>query len=518
MILESFFNFKNINMTDRTKYRFLEMIPATLVWITFVAAIIFSFVKPLWVIYFIILFDLYWLFRVAYFIFYLYISWRRLRDDRSIDWEEKIKQINGWAGVRHIIFFPVYKEDIKVIRTTFNSLLESKFPHERIMVVLGFEERARENYEACAEIIKKEYSDKFFKLLVTLHPKDLEGEIAGKGANANWMGNRAREMIDDLGIPYDNIIVSYFDIDTCTHPQYFSYLTYKFLTHPNPLRTSYQPVALYNNNVWESNVVTRVAAFATTFWLMTELARPERLFTFSSHSMSWRALVDVGFWQKDIVTDDSRIFLQCFIRYNGDYTVTPMYVPVSMDATSGDGFWRSVINLYKQQRRWAWGIEHFPYMVWHFWKNPLIPFKKKIKYFWNLGEGMYSWATAPILIFILGRLPLLVAPQEVKATAAFQNTPHILQWLMTLAMVGIFVSALINLKLLPPLPHGKKKSILLVMVLQWVLLPFTLILFGSIPAVEAQTRLMLGRYLGFFNTPKVRNQVQEELARAEVQI
>ncbi len=67
------------------------------------------------------------------------------------------------------------------------------------------------------------------------------------------------------------MIVSNFDIDTCVHPQYFAYLTCKYLTHPNPTRASYQPIAVYNNNVWESNPIVRVVASSTTFWLFTDL-------------------------------------------------------------------------------------------------------------------------------------------------------------------------------------------------------------------------------------------------------
>jgi len=275
--------------------------------------------------------------------------------------------------------------------------------------------------------------------------------------------------------------------------------------HPNPTRTAFQPVVLYNNNIWDAPLVTRIAAFGTTFWLMTDLARPDRLFTFSSHSMSLKALVDVGFWQRDIVTDDSRIFLQCLIRYKGDFTVTPLYVPLSMDTVQADTYWGSFKNLYKQQRRWAYGSEHFPYMVWHFFKRDHgIPFGKKIKYLWNLGEGMYSWATVPIILLILGRLPFWVAPVQAKGTAIVQASPFIIEFVLALSMVGILVSAAFSLLLLPPRPAHQPRRKFLIMLGQWIFLPITLIIWGAIPATVAQTRLMFGKYLGFWVTEKVR--------------
>jgi hypothetical protein len=501
--------------SDRTKYRILEIIPGTFVWLTFIGAIIFSFLKPLWVIYFVIAFCVYWLLRVFYFIFYLIISWKRFRQDIKIDWFEKLKKINDWEKYYHLIVLPTYQEPVEILRTTFQSLIASKYPPEKMIVVLAGEERDKERFLQNAEIIKNEFGESFYQFLVTLHPDNLSGEMKAKGANAHFAGWKAKELIDKLQIPYENIIVSYFDCDTCVHPQYFACLTYKYAIHPKRTRCAFQPVALYNNNIWDSMALMRVAAFGTTFWLLTELAKPDRLFTFSSHSIAFQSLIDVGFWQKDIVTDDSRIFLQCFIRYGGDFRVVPMYVPVSMDTVMVNGTWRSLVNLYKQQRRWAWGIEHFPYMVWHFSHNTLktaqgeikvqpIPFFKKIKYLWNLSEGMYSWATAPILIFILSRLPFWFGNGKFGETALFQSTPIILKWLLTAAMAGMLASAILFIFFLPPRPQKEKPFKFFIMILQWLLLPVTLILFGSVPATEAQTRLMLGKYLGFRVTEKER--------------
>lgn len=498
--------------------RLYEMIPGILLLATFVGSLTLSFIRPLWVIYFVIAFDLYWLMRVLHFIFYVSLSFSKYKKVIKIDWLEKVKTLPKWERIYHIIYLPTAGEPVEVLRSTFQSLAKSNYPKDRMIVVLGGEERLGNDFPLKAEQIVKEFGSLFYKLLVTIHPDGREGEIRGKGANSNWMGQRSKELVDALGIPYENLVVSYFDSDTCVHPQYYAYLSYRYLTHPNPTHVSFQPVVLYNNNIWESPAAMRVTAFATAFWLLTELMRPERMYTFSSHSMSFRALVDVDFWQKDIVTDDSRIFLQCFFRYNGKYAVEPLYIPVSMDTVYNPNYWKGFKSLYKQQRRWGWGVEHFPYMMMRFrenkQKNPAerIPWPKRFKYVWNLTEGMYSWASAPLLIFVLGRLPLWVASRsQTVSLVLVQNTPYVLAGLMNAAMVGLCVSALIGLLMLPPRPQTSPRWKYLMMLLQWILLPIALVIFGSIPAIEAQMRLMLGKkfHLGFFVTPKSRGDSAE---------
>lgn len=486
-------------------YRSLELLPGVFVWLTFCLTIALSFLQPIWAIIFIILFDLYWLIRILYLLVYLLLAYRRYRTTLKVDWLSRLHVFPDWGRLYHLIFLPTAGESIDIVRSTLRSLEKVAYRRDRMIIVLATEGRlAPASRELSAQVLH-EFRASFADFLVTEHPDDIVGEVKGKGSNIAWAGRKAKEYVDTvLKIAYEDILVSSFDVDTQAHPQYFAYLSYLFLTTPNPTRTSYQPVPLFNNNIWHSPAIMRVAANSTTFWLMTEQVRPERLFTFSSHSMSFRTLVDVDFWQNDIVTEDSRIFLQGLLRYDGDYKVTPMYLPVSMDTVLAKTLGRSFVNLYKQQRRWAYGVENFPYMVWNFAQNKLIPFRVKIRYIWNQFEGIYSWATAPLLIFLIGWLPLRVNEHRLGSSIVAQNAPAILELLMRLAMVGLVVSAVLSTTILPPKPEGKKAYQWLMIVLQWVLFPIVMIVFGSVPATDAQTRLMLGKYLGFWVTEKHR--------------
>jgi uncharacterized membrane protein (DUF485 family) len=188
-----------------------------------------------------------------------------------------------------------------------------------------------------------------------------------------------------------------------------------------------------------------------------------------------------------------------------------MYIPVSMDTVSDRSFKKSVINLYKQQRRWAWGVEHIPFLLWHFPKHPEISLRNRIHRIFMQWEGKFSWCTTSIFILVFGRLPLLVAGDEVRQTVLFQNTPHILEWLMIISMGGIVFSIILSTKLLPRPPHSVKKHAWIFMFLQWILVPVSMIFFSALPALDATTRLLFGRYLGF-NVSQKKRLHSEDLA------
>ncbi|MDP2684914.1 MAG: hypothetical protein Q8P20_07825, partial [bacterium] len=263
-------------MTDYTKYRLLEMFPGIMVWGTFVLTISLSFIQPLWAIYFIIVFDVYWIIRIGYMLLFMIISYIRYRQTAKVDWLDKVREIEGWNGYYHLVFLPTYKESFEVLDGAVKSLEENKYPLDKLIVVLAGEEKDKINFHGIAEKLRQKYQNTFFKFIITVHPADVPGEVAGKGSNIAYAGKKVKYLIDALHIPYKKVIVSSFDSDTYVHPQYFTYLTYKYITHPNPTRVSYQPLAFFNNNVWQSPALTRVISYSTTFWLMTEQSRPER--------------------------------------------------------------------------------------------------------------------------------------------------------------------------------------------------------------------------------------------------
>lgn len=499
------------NPRERVVYRILEMLPGFLIWTTLTAMIFFSWKKPVWAAFFIIVFCVYWLLRTTHFTLHLIAAYKKMKKHLKIDWLEKLKQLSlkdpakDWEVIYHLVVFPMYKESLGILRESFMALMSCRYPKEKMIVVLATEERAGEEAQEVAESIGREFGASFFRFLVTKHPKDLSGEIAGKGSNETWAGRQAKtEIIDKLAIPYENIIVSCFDADTQVFPQYFSCLAYHYLKSSQATRSSFQPIPLYLNNLWESPFFSRVVSSCNIFWQMMQQQRPEKIVTYSSHSMSFKALVEMNFWQANVVSEDAGIFWKSFLFYDGNYKIIPLHYPVSMDSCADKSFWKTIVNQYKQQRRWAWGSEGIPYLLFGFLKNKKILLRQKFRYPFLLIEGFWAWGTNAILILCLGWLPLYLGTGEFKTSVLAYNLPYITRNLMTVAMIGLIICVVISTLILTPRPSQYSRWKSWSMVFQWLIFPVSLVLFGAIPAIDAQTRLMMGKYMGFWVTAKTR--------------
>ena len=521
--------------------RFFEAIPAILTWATLLGMVIASKFAPVWAAVFIIIFDTYWFFKTLFLSLHLRYAFNETKANLGINWLEEVKRVgtvgtdgnvgNGqlrkeersnehgdrtartsWQDIYHLIVIPMSVEPYEVMRETFKTLRDMNYPKDKVMIALSAEDRIKESVEITSRI-KEEFGDDFYKFLVTLHPANREGEIIGSGANETWGAMEAKRLfIDPENIPYEKILLSVFDADTQIPADYFGRLMYCFLTAEKPDKSSYQPIPLYNNNIYEAPALGRVVSLSATFWHMLQQARAEKVTTFSSQSMPFKALVDIGYWHTDVVSDDSRIFWQLYLHYDGDWRVVPMFYPVSMDANVAPTLFGTMKNIYKQQRRWAWGVENIPYLLSGLIKNKKISFWKKLSWTFNKIEGFHSWATNAILIFALGWLPVMLGGESFNQTLLSFNLPNITRIIMTFASIGIISSAVFGIALLPSRPEWFKFRHKILYVIQWALLPLSMIVFGAFPAIDAQTRLALGGKfrLGFWITPKSRKEVIEK--------
>ncbi len=489
---------------DRRLYRFLEILPGFASWVSLIAMVLASIYTPFFAAYFIIAFSVFWVLKTAFLSYHLRYNWKRLRHHMSLDWGALIERFQ-YDHLYHLIILPFYNESEEIIDASLASLAKSNYDKKQLIIVLAREERAGESARVNAENMKEKWKDTFGAFHVSAHPADIEGEVAGKGSNATWAAEEARKhILDPHGIRYNHALVSIFDIDTVVYPDYFNCLVWHFMTAARPLKSSFQPVPVFNNNMWEAPALARVVAMSSTFWEMVQQERPERMATFSSHSVSFQALYEVGYWQTNMVSEDSRIYWNLLLANNGNYDVIPLSYPVSMDANTAPTFFGTIKNIYKQHRRWTYGVENFVYIVYHFTKNKNISRGRRIKIALQQAEGYWSMVTNPIMLIILGWAPIFFGGRVFHETVLSYNLPIVVRDLLILAMFGLVVSSILSLSLIPERPKGKSRFMYVVMALQWILVPITMVVFSAIPGLDAQTRLMLGKYMGFWVTPKHR--------------
>ena len=500
---------------NRFYRRLFEIIPGLLTWTTLGGLFILAFFRPLWVAIFVITFDLYWVIRISYLTFLLVFAYRRLSKEKKIDWlKESLAagSVDGleYKNIYHAILFPSYREGPEILTPSIEALEKANYPKEKMIVVLSVEERAGAEAWKNALALKEKYKGRFFHFIATRHPDNIPGEVKVKGANASWGAKELKKFVDSKGIDYEHVIISCFDADTCAEREYFGCLTYHYITNPNRTQSSYQPIPVYNNNIWQARSIARILELGSSFMQMIETMRLEKFVTFSSHSMSFKTLVDVGYWPVDMISDDSVIYWKCFLYFDGNYSVIPMYVTVSMDVATEKGIIPTIVKQYKQKRRWAWGVENFPYLMLGFMENNRIPLSKKIRRAFHILESHYTWAVWAIIITFIAPLPLIFGGGLFRQTAIGYNLPSVAAALFRVSLFTILVCMFISIKLLPPRPKDVKPQKRIIMFVQWLFSPIVAALLGSTPAIDAQTRLMLGKYMQFYVTSKSRKDTKEK--------
>lgn len=442
-------------------------------------------------------------------------AYERLRDDnnKSYHFEQHIENLKMMAAmgkeyptpdkVYHVVMMAAYNEGPEIIGPSIEAVKNTTFPNDHIIFVLAYEQRGGEAIATTAENLKKQYKGVFRDFLLVEHPDNLPGEVIGKGPNLTYAGKAVSKYVVEKHLPVENIIVTSLDSDNHMAPKYLDSVAYEFITHPNRQRLSYQPVSLFMNNIWDAPAPTRVIAVSNSFFNIISTMRPHTLRNFASHSQPLQALEAMDFWSKRTIVEDGHQYWRSLFFFSGDYSVVPIRIPIYQDAVMDDSFWKTVKAQFIQVRRWYYGASDVAYVGSKLFVKKdkrIMPFWQLFPKFWRLLDGHVTLAIMAPLITFGAWVPMLM--NFSSHTMVAYNLPNIVSVIETIASLGLLITVLVSLRMLPKRPARYRKGRNILMIVQWILMPVTSILYQSIAAYYAQTRLMLGLYMEKFDVTK----------------
>lgn len=403
------------------------------------------------------------------------------------------------SDIYHAVIIAAYNEAYDVIQPTIESVKATSFDNKRMIIYLAYEERGGDEIEKTAMRLKDEYSDTFFAFEIVQHPHNLPDELVGKGPNITFAAKELQKWCDRKDLRYSDVIITTLDSDNRPHAGYFDYVAYEYIAQDDRKHLSYQPVALYFGNIWDAPAPMRVIATGNSFWTIISSMRPHTLRNFAAHSQPMDALVEMDFWSKRSIVEDGHQYWRSYFYFGGNYSVMPIHVPIYQDAVMADTLKKTLITQFKQLRRWGYGVSDIPYVATRlFSRRRNVPFWEGFARFARLVDSHITLATMAILVTFGGWVPLILNPEASRSIAA-HSLPVVVSHIQQVAMVGLFITILLMLKMLPPRPARYKRHRTIGMVLQWLLMPVTSVCYSSIASFNAQTHLMLGKYLDKFD-------------------
>ena len=394
------------------------------------------------------------------------------------------------------VIIATVNESREVLEPTIQSVLDSDYDSKNIILVFAYEGRAGKAAEDRVFELVDLYKDKFKHLMAIKHPANIPGELIGKGGNITYAGRELQKYLANHDINPAHVPVTTLDADNRPDKNYFAALTYLYCVVPDPIRASFQPLPMFTNNIWDAPSLMRVIATGNNLYYIVSTQRPHLARNFSAHAQSMQALIEMDFWSVRTIVEDGHHFWRSYFRYDGDYRVYPISIPIYQDAVLADGYIRTLKAQFIQLRRWTYGASDIAYIAskGFFTANTISKLDVTFKFLRTL-EGHVSWATSTLMVYFASRVPSLIHPNIISG----QLLPQTVGTIQKLGIAGLLVSLYVCLVTLPPRPARYKRHRSIFMLTQWALLPVSSLAYGSLAAFNSQTRLMFKRYLSKFD-------------------
>lgn len=448
------------------------------------------------------------LLRAMFVLVYSAIGERRCRRWERERWAEHDEQLRPTgiapAMVRHVVLLPNYKEPVEVLRRTLDALAVQHRADERLIVVLGMEEREPDAL-AKGHAVAAGYADRFLDVLVTVHPAGLTGEVPGKSSNQAWQLTAVTRRVTELGIDPNLVTITSCDADSVMSPQYFAALSVLFADAGDRYSRFWQAPMQYLNNIWRVPAPVRFVTWFGQAWMRANLTMPfYASFPISTYSLSLRLAVDAGGWDPGVIPEDWHMFLKCFFVRAERIGLTPVYLPTNGDAPEGATWFQGMKAAYEQCVRHSWGAEDVGYVLSEmrrrgFGWRAVVRFAQVYSDHVLRASGWFVVVSAYLIaassrpgyqgvlhgsLFDIGTRGTLLDPVFAVGATVMVAT---LALEMTRRGVPRYVS---------------RPRLLAELAVMWVSLPLLGLYLGVLPTMQAQTMLLLGLPLVYKVTPK----------------
>lgn len=452
---------------------------------------------------------------------------RLIRQWEQVDWRARYEQERHahslpWEAVAHIVIIPNYKEPMSVLRRTLDSLAAQYEASKRLIVVLAME-AAEANCAEKAEMLVREYAERFRLLDYTVHPRGLPGEMQCKSANEAWAARWVRRvLVEEMGYDPDHLCVTTMDADTRWHPNYFAALTCLFANDPKRALRFWQAPIRYHGNIWDINPLLRIVNAYSTALELAYLAAPWwKALPMSSYSLSLRLLESSGYWDVDVIADEWHMFIKAYFAKGGEVTLEPIMLPFMADATVGENVIEELRERYRQTLRHAWGSKEVGYTVAKIIDHPEVNFWRSFRLLVRIAHDILLAGAGWIILTLGSQLPLVLHPSlgpinlglilsnpQAGLADAAANLGANPVWIIiglsgALVVVLGFSYWLLDVNVRPPRTHPLTLREALWTLASFPLLPLLSLIVLAIPTLQAQTRLLLGIPLQFRVSRKV---------------
>ncbi len=480
--------------------RFGEMLIPMFSWLIILMPVYLSPFHPAVVAYLIIGFDLYFLYKSLVTAYYASLSYTIINSFKDVPFHKLLSNFKNAKDIQHFVIIPNYKEPLYKLEETVKAITEGNYPYKTIHLVLAFEKREAEGPEY-AKIIKKNWGHYFKDVMATYHELK-DNEVPGKASNQTASTIQVEAYCREKGYNDKETVITICDADSLLPKNYFSYLTNEFLKDTDrDFHFYWAPVLLYNN-FWKLPFFVRMQATLSSILRLAFLSQKNNLIQISTYSTNLWMLKEINYWDVDIIPEDWHVYFQAFFKFGEKVRTLPLYTVVNGDAVYSGGLIKTLMNRYEQEKRWAWGVTDIAYFWKHAFTSPHISVRSRLQKFLYLTETHLLWPTSFFILTVSGWIPPLINPLFKRTVLGF-ILPQLSGFVLTVATAMLILYIYLDIKLRKDLKVNTPLLSLPMLLIQWYLLPVVSFILSSLPALEAHTRLLLGKKITYKVTEKV---------------